>query len=372
MTATMTDAHRRPRRTPKSQALRTDTTPRSPIAVPTGPRQPSNLDDIAARWRLALIAAEEALRASSPSEIEGLSFTEIARRRQRLDEEWLVSAKLLAAVARQTGTRLRRSLSAPRATVRMLGLPAGTTACLFDLDGVLTPTARLHAEAWAKTFDELLARHACSGETFAHLARPFDPRHDYFAYLHGRPRLDGVQEFLASRAISLPRGKASDSPGAESVHGMANRKNEVLQHLLEREGVDAFDESRRYLEGAREAGVRCAVVSASANTRAILARAGLDDLVDQIVDGTMIRSAGLGAKPAPDVLLAACDALHVQPAQAASFETTEAGIAAARSAGVGTIVGVDHMGQLQALRAASAALVVGDLAVLLRKERDGL
>jgi beta-phosphoglucomutase family hydrolase len=247
----------------------------------------------------------------------------------------------------------------------MLGLPAGTVACLFDLDGVLTATERLHAEAWAATFDELLGRRAGYGEPFADQARPFDPRRDYFAYLHGRPRLDGVQEFLASRGISLPRGEVSDSPGTESVHGVANRKNEVLQRLLAREGVDAFDGSRRYLEAALEASVHCAVVSASANTPAILARAGLDDLADQIVDGTTMGRDGLRAKPAPDVLLAACEALGVPPAACAAFETTAAGIAAANAAGIGKVVGVDRMGQLGALREAGAEVVVGDLAELL-------
>jgi HAD superfamily hydrolase (TIGR01509 family) len=247
----------------------------------------------------------------------------------------------------------------------MLGLSAGTLACLFDLDGVLTPSARLHAEAWAETFDELLAFRAGSGERFAHLARPFDPQRDYFAYLHGRPRLDGVETFLASRAISLPRGNASDAPGIESEHGVANRKNEVLQRRLEREGVAAFDGSRRYLEAAREAGIHCAVASASANTCAILARAGLDDVAYAVVDGATMRRDGLRAKPAPDVLVAACEALHVPPAATAAFETTPAGIEGAHAAGIGTVIGVDDMGQLRDLRAASTDVIVRDLAELL-------
>jgi beta-phosphoglucomutase family hydrolase len=328
-------------------------------------RQPLDLDELTARWRVALIAADEALQAGHPSAIDGLEVADASRRKRRLEEEWITTARLLESVARQSGTRLRRSLLAPRATTRMLGLPTGTLACLFDLDGVLTPTARLHAEAWAEAFDELLAGRAGYGEAFAYLARPFDPVRDYVAYVHGRPRLDGVQEFLASRSIRLPPGKESDSPGIESVHGVANRKNEVLQRLLAREGVAAFDGSRRYLEAAREAGVRCAVVSASANTRAILARAGLHDLADEIVDGKAMRRGGLHAKPAPDVLLAACDGLRVKPAAAAAFETTAAGISAARAAGIGTVVGVDRTAQQGALREAGAKVVVRGLVELL-------
>jgi beta-phosphoglucomutase family hydrolase len=333
--------------------------------LPGSQRQQLDLDRLTAGWRVALITAEQALLAGRPGAIDGLEVSDASRRKRRLEEEWITTARLLESVARQRGTRLRRSLLAPRATTRMLGLPANTLACLFDLDGVLTPTARLHAEAWAETFDELLAGRAGYGEAFAYLARPFDPVRDYVAYVHGRPRLEGVEEFLASRSIRLPHGEEGDSPGIESVHGVANRKNEVLQRLLAREGVAAFDGSRRYLEAALEAGVRCAVVSASANTRAILARAGLDDLVDEIVDGKAMRRGGLHAKPAPDVLLAACDGLLVKPAAAAAFETTAAGISAARGAGIGTIVGVDRTAQLGALREAGARVVVRDLVELL-------
>ena len=365
MSATLTAAQPRSSRPPVTPARSQRYADAARLPLPTSPHQPLDLDSLAATWRVALFAAEEALRAGNPTGIEGLGDTEVGRRRRRLEEEWIVSARLLDATARLSGTQLRRSLSAPRATTRMLGLPAGTLACLFDLDGVLTATARLHSEAWAATFDELLVRRAGYGERFAELARPFNVPRDYFAYLHGRPRLDGVKEFLASRAISLPPGKASDSPGTESVHGVANRKNEVLQRLLAREGVDAFDESHCYLEAAHEAGVRCAVVSASANTRAILARARLDHLLDEIVDGTTMERDGLRAKPAPDVLLAASEALRVPPAACAAFETTAAGLAGAHAAGIGTVFGVDHMGQLSALREAGAEVVVGNLAELL-------
>jgi HAD superfamily hydrolase (TIGR01509 family) len=248
----------------------------------------------------------------------------------------------------------------------MLGLPAGALACLFDLDGVLTASAAIHAAAWAETFDEFLSRRGPhAGEGFAHFVRPFDRGADYAAYLHGRPRLDGVQEFLSSRAVSLPTGRPGDPAGAETVYGLANRKNEALRRRLEREGVAAFDGSRRYLEAAREAGVDCVVVSASANTAEFLERAGLADLVDERVDGDTIRRGRLRAKPAADTLLAACRLLGTPPDGAVAFETTPAGIAAARAAAVGVVVGVDRSGQAAALRSAGADLVVGDLAELL-------
>lgn len=275
-------------------------------------------------------------------------------------------AQLLDAIARERHVRLRRPLSAPRATRRMLGLPRYAHACLFDLDGVLTPSARIHAAAWAETFDELLSRRGeHAGEGFAHLARPFDARADYFAHVHGRPRLDGVREFLASRGISLPEGEPDDPPGTATVHGLANRKNEALLRRLDREGLVAFEGSRRYLEAAGEAGLRCAVVSASANTGEILKRSGLAALIDELVDGESICRDRLRAKPLPDTLLAACRALGVPPSAAVAFETTRAGVVAARAAGVALLVAVDRTGRASPLREAGADLVVGDLAELI-------
>jgi beta-phosphoglucomutase family hydrolase len=347
--------------------------PRSrPHASPaTGSRasnapQPVTLDAITAGWRLALDAAEDALRASGAPRSGRLEGAELQERGKRLAQERATIAGLLDAIATEHHVRLRRPLSAPRATQRMLGLPAGALACLFDLDGVLTASATIHAAAWAETFDELLARRGLhAGEGFTHFLRPFDRSADYAAYVHGRPRLDGVREFLASRGISLPTGRPGDPAGAETVYGLANRKNEALRRRLEREGVAAFDGSRRYLEAAREAGIDCVVVSASANTAEILGRAGLADLVDERVDGDTIRRGRLRAKPAPDTLLAACRLLGTPPDGAVAFETTEAGIAAARAAAVGIAVAVDRSGHAAALRSAGADPVVADLAELL-------
>jgi beta-phosphoglucomutase family hydrolase len=328
-------------------------------------QNPVDLDRITAHWRGALDTAKHALEASTAG-TSRLDARELSERGLRLAKERDTVGRLLEAVARERHVRLRRPLSAPRATSRMLGLPAGTLACLFDLDGVLTASAEIHAAAWAQTFDEVLLRRAeHAGEGFMYSARPFDPRSDYYAYLHGRPRLDGVREFLSSRGINLPDGRPDDSAAAETAHGLANRKNETLLLLLNREGVAAFEGSRRYLEAARDVGLQCAVVSASANTQEILERAGLATLLDQRVDGDTIRRDHLRPKPAPDTLTAACQLLGVAAESAIAFETTHAGIAAACAAGVRRVVAVDRAGRKIALLAAGADEVVSDLTELL-------
>ena len=324
------------------------------------------LDHVSAHWRSAFIAAQDSLSAIArcgtslrfpPQELRELSGN--------LERERAATAVLLDAVAREEHVTLRHRLSTPRATRRMLGLPENTLACVFDLDGVLTASADLHAAAWRDAFDPLLTgRVELTGERFAPF-QPFDPRVDYYRHLHARPRIEGVLAFLASRGIRLPEGSADDSPGAETVHGLANRKNEALLERLTHDGVVAFSGSQLYLEGAREAGLGCAVVSASANTAAILGRAGLDALVDQRVDGNTIEQERLRMKPAPDTMLAACRHLGVPPDRVAAFETTYEGVEAARTAGIGLVVAVDRAGRGEALEARGADRVVGDLAQLL-------
>jgi HAD superfamily hydrolase (TIGR01509 family) len=183
--------------------------------------------------------------------------------------------------------------------------------------------------------------------------------------MHGRPRLEGVRAFLASRGISLPEGTPEDAPGAETVHGLANRKGEALTRRLEHEGPRAFAGSHRYLELARDAGVRCGIVSASANARTIVEQSGLAGFIDECIDGNSMAIDDLRAKPAPDTLLAACRQLGVTPQHAASFETTWAGVSAARTAGFGLIVGVASDGQAGRLRDAGADMVITGLAELL-------
>ncbi|MGC8463858.1 MAG: HAD family hydrolase [Acidimicrobiales bacterium] len=243
-----------------------------------------------------------------------------------------------------------------------LGLPASTRACLFDLDGVLTQTATVHAAAWKTTFDDYLRRTAEErGEPFV----PFDEHGDYDEYVDGRPRYDGVRAFLASRGITLPDGDPGDPPDAETVCGIGNRKNAALVSLLATGGVEAYTGSVRFVRAARRAGLRCAVVSASANCRAVLAAARIDGLFDVVVDGVVAAREHLAGKPQPDTYLAAARLVDVPPADAAVFEDALAGVAAGRAGHFGWVVGVDRAGQADELRANGADVVVDDLAELL-------
>jgi beta-phosphoglucomutase family hydrolase len=244
--------------------------------------------------------------------------------------------------------------------VRGLGLPDSVTALLFDLDGVLTDTASVHAAAWKQVFDAFLAEHA-TGEA----ARPFDIATDYVRHVDGRVRADGVRTFLASRGIVLPEGEPADPPSAATVHGLGNRKNEVLLEVIERDGVRVYAGSRRYLEAVRTTGVPTAVVSASANAAAVLEVTGLATTIDVRVDGVVAAERSLPGKPAPDTFLAAAAMLGVSPAAAAVFEDALAGVQAGAAGGFGCVVGVDRAGQAAALREAGAQVVVEDLAELL-------
>ena len=244
----------------------------------------------------------------------------------------------------------------------MLGLPAGVTACLFDLDGVLTQTAKVHAAAWQQMFDEYLRRRASStGEAFV----PFDPVRDYDEYVDGKPRYDGVRSFLASRGIELPEGSADEKAGTDTIRGLGNLKNEIVLKLIREHGVQPYEGSVRYVEAARAAGLRRAVVSSSTNCRDVLAAAGIQDLFEQIIDGVVAEREHLRGKPAPDTFLAGARALGVEPAQAAVFEDALAGVEAGRAGHFGFVVGVDRVGQAEALRAHGADVVVRDLAELL-------
>ena len=246
----------------------------------------------------------------------------------------------------------------------MLGLPDGIKACLFDLDGVLTQTAKVHAAAWKQMFDDFLRAWAArTGKPFV----PFDSGKDYDLYVDGRPRYDGVRTFLASRGISLPEGDSSDPPSAETVTGLGNRKNELVLALLRRDGVEAYEGSVRYVRKAKEAGLHRAVVSASANCREVLIAAGIEDLFEVRIDGLVAEREHLKGKPAPDTFLAAARKLEVDPSEAAVFEDALAGVAAGRAGRFGFVVGVDRVGQADALRSYGADIVVADLAELLDK-----
>jgi beta-phosphoglucomutase family hydrolase len=242
-------------------------------------------------------------------------------------------------------------------------LPDGISACLFDLDGVLTQTAKTHAAAWQEMFDAFLRERArAQGEQF----RPFEPA-DYAEHIDGKLRQDGVRAFLASRGIALPEGEVDDPPTAETVHGLGNRKNELVLELIRRDGVDVYDGSVRFVEAARDAGLRRAVVSASKNCREVLAAAGIDGLFEVRVDGVVAERRGLRGKPAPDTFLAAAEALEVDARSAAVFEDAVAGVAAGRAGSFGWVVGVDRIGHADALRREGADRVVSDLDELLEE-----
>ena len=248
----------------------------------------------------------------------------------------------------------------------MLGLPDDVTACLFDLDGVLTQTAKVHAAAWKEMFDGYLRERAeRAGEQFV----PFDAGRDYDEYVDGKPRYDGVRSFLRSRGIELPAGAPDDPPGAETVDGLGNRKNVLVLELIERDGVQPYEGSIRYVRAARDAGLHRAVVSSSTNCRDVLGAAGIIDLFEAIVDGVVAAREGLKGKPAPDTFLAGARALGADVAQAAVFEDAVAGVQAGRAGGFGFVVGVDRVGHGDDLRAHGADVVVGDLAELLDEER---
>jgi beta-phosphoglucomutase family hydrolase len=245
-------------------------------------------------------------------------------------------------------------------------LPDTVRACLFDLDGVLTDTASVHARAWKAMFDQFLRRRADeTGEPF----RPFEAI-DYERYVDGRPRLDGTRGFLESRGIDLREGTPDDPPGSATVQGLSNQKNAQVLHLLAEGGIKVFEGSVRFVRAVRAKGLRTAVVSSSANTAQVLAAAGIADLFEARIDGVVAAQRGLAGKPAPDTFLAGAEALGATPPEAAVFEDALAGVAAGRAGGFGFVVGVDRAGQREALLAHGADIVVEDLAELL-DEDDG-
>jgi beta-phosphoglucomutase family hydrolase len=248
----------------------------------------------------------------------------------------------------------------------MLGLPDGVNACLFDLDGVLTQTAKVHDRAWKETFDAFLkARAEKTGDQF----KAFDPEEDYNEYVDGKPRYDGVRSFLESRGIRLPEGTPSDPPDAETICGIGNRKNDLVLKLIKEDGVEPYEGSVRFAKAARDAGLRRAVVSSSANCKDVLVAAGIEDLFEARVDGHTADEQHLKGKPAPDTFLAGARALGVPPAHAAVFEDAVAGVQAGHDGEFGYVIGVNRLDQkhADALKSHGASVVVKDLAELLDK-----
>jgi beta-phosphoglucomutase family hydrolase len=246
----------------------------------------------------------------------------------------------------------------------VLGLPDGVRGCLFDLDGVLTKTAKVHDAAWKEMFDAYLRERAQrTGEAFV----PFDPVKDYDEYVDGKPRADGVRSFLESRGITLPEGQDDDPPSAETVHGLGNRKNEILLRRIREDGVEAYPGSVAFVRAVKGAGMPRAVVSSSANCHDVLVAAGIDDLFDARIDGVVAEREHLRGKPAPDTYLAGARALGLKPTAAAVFEDALAGVAAGRAGGFGFVVGVDRVGQADALKQHGADVVVTDLSRLMER-----
>lgn len=233
-------------------------------------------------------------------------------------------------------------------------------AWLFDLDGVLTDTARLHASAWKEMFDTFLLGHASrTGEPYTPFAED-----DYRAHVDGKPRLDGVRDFLAARGIELPDGGPGDGPEQETVHGLGARKNALVHESIERGGVDVYEGSLEVVRRLRERGTPTALVSSSRNAGLVLEAAGIDGLFDTRVDGAVAAELGLPGKPAPDTFLAAAERLGVAPERAVVVEDAVSGVEAGRAGGFGLVLGVARHGNADELREAGADAVVGDLSEL--------
>jgi beta-phosphoglucomutase family hydrolase len=246
----------------------------------------------------------------------------------------------------------------------MFGLPAGTTACLFDMDGVVTQTALVHAAAWKDMFDKFLRQRAeQSGDKFV----PFDSSKDYGDYVDGKPRLDGTRSFLESRDIHLPEGSPDDKPGTATIYGLSNEKNDLVIEKIKTDGVKVYDDTIKYIKAVRAGGLHTAIVSSSANTVDVLKSAGISDLFDTRVDAQVAKKENLKGKPAPDTFLAAAKNLDVAPGHAAVFEDALAGVEAGHAGHFALTVGVDRVGDGHgdALRQHGADVVVTDVASLL-------
>jgi HAD superfamily hydrolase (TIGR01509 family) len=324
-----------------------------------------DLEPLAARWQRALDAGDRALRAGA----ESLPAAYLTPRRRALVDERRRTAELLVAVARERGDASGHLpwLSPVPITTHMLGLEATDEACLFDLDGVLTDSNRLHAEAWGAVFDDVLLR--LSEQTDWQFI-PFDRRGDYRAYIDGRSRLEGIHGFLESRGIRLPEGCSEDPPAAATTSGLAHRKGEALARNLESQGVTPAPGVRRYLEAAGRAGLRRAVISASANTVPMLELAGLTPLFEAWIDADVIHTENARTFPAPDLLLAACRRLNVPAHAAVLFTHLPAGVAAARAAGM-RVIGVYEAADVELGRGFGADLVTPSLSSLLDRAIAG-
>jgi beta-phosphoglucomutase family hydrolase len=234
-------------------------------------------------------------------------------------------------------------------------------AVLLDLDGVITDTASIHAACWKQMFDEYLQKRATQrGEAF----RPFDLATDYRLYVDGKPRFDGVRDFLTSRGIQLPEGTPNDPPQAETVGGLGNRKNDLVNKIIEDIGVEPYEGSVKLIRQLRHHGFKIAVVTSSQNCATVLRAAKLDAFFDIRVDGNTILSEHLAGKPAPDTFLMAAKLLGIEPSRAVVIEDALSGVEAGSAGGFGLVIGVARKGNAEELRHHGAHLVVNDLGEL--------
>ena len=318
---------------------------------------PPDLDELAFQWQRALDAGELALRAA----VGTLPASYLNRRRRELIQERQETAALLTGNARTRGVHPLPWLAPVPLSKQMLGLTTPIQACLFDLDGVLTDSARLHASVWAQVLDEFLLRStATTGWHFI----PFDRDADYRTYIDGRSRLEGIHSFLDSRGIRLPEGRVDDPPDADTAHGLAKRKGEALERSLLQRGVTALPGAHRYLDAAGRAGLTRAVISASARTVSMLELAGLARLVEVSVDADVIHAENIHTSPSPDLLLAACRRLDVRPQEAVTFTHSVAGVVAGRTAG-SAVIGVAQGSDAELLRDFGAERIIPSLSMLL-------
>jgi beta-phosphoglucomutase family hydrolase len=236
--------------------------------------------------------------------------------------------------------------------------PESFDAVLFDLDGVLTDTAKVHATCWKRMFDDFLQQRArANNEPF----QAFEIETDYNLYVDGKPRFDGVRSFLLSRQIQLPEGTPADAAESETICGLGNRKNDLVNHVLETEGVEAYPGSVKLVKRLREQGIKTAVVSSSANCETVLRAAGILELFDARVDGNVASRMKLAGKPAPDTYLKAAELLAVPPQRAVVVEDAISGVQSGRAGSFGLVVGVARHDNAEELKQNGATLVVTDL-----------
>jgi HAD superfamily hydrolase (TIGR01509 family) len=328
--------------------------------------EPLDFEALIGAWRRAFESARLALRAAR----HDLPPAELGRRSRQLADERVATAHILESFAHERQLRrfLVRLVASSREAKRLLGVPADTVACVFNVDGVLVPSAAIHAEAWKTTFDEFIAERI--ERTGVPLAS-FSVDVDYPRLIHGRSTTASIHGYLASLGIVLPEGDRDDPPGTGTVAALANRKNRALLDVLARRGAHPFQGARLYLELVRDAAMQCAVVSGSTHMHLLLERARLTRLIDTYVDGNTVRSEQLRRKPAPDMLLSACRRLGVGPERTVVFETTLDGVEAGRAGQFEMVVAVDQLGAASELTAHGADLVVADLGELLERQLTG-